>query len=82
MKKRNFILSFAFLIFSLISPITIAANLANISTRGYAGTGVEKLTPGFVVSGEGSLQVLIKVSGPSLPSTFSNRLMDPGGVER
>jgi hypothetical protein len=77
MSKKKLFLSFAFLICSFISSVTIAANLLNMSTRGYAGTGAEKLAPGFVISGSGSLQLLIKVTGPSLPSTISNRLMDP-----
>jgi sugar lactone lactonase YvrE len=40
--------------------------LANISTRAMVGTGANILIPGFVVSGPGSEQLLVRADGPSL----------------
>lgn len=40
--------------------------LANISTRAMVGTGANILIPGFVISGPGSEELLIRADGPSL----------------
>ncbi len=40
--------------------------LVNISTRAMVGTGGNILIPGFVVSGPGSEQLLVRADGPSL----------------
>jgi hypothetical protein len=44
--------------------------LVNISTRAMVGTGANILIPGFVVSGPGTEQLLVRADGPSL-SQFS-----------
>jgi len=41
-------------------------NVVNASTRAYVGTGDAVLIPGFVVSGAGSLKLLIRAVGPTL----------------
>lgn len=43
-----------------------AARLINISTRGHVGTGDGGLIPGFVVSGAGTVRVLVRAVGPGL----------------
>jgi hypothetical protein len=40
--------------------------LANISTRAMVGTGGNILIPGFVISGPGTEQLLVRADGPSL----------------
>lgn len=57
----------AFVISLLVIIETPAADLKNISTRGYVGPGAENMHAGFVVEGAGTVQVLIKAGGPSLP---------------
>lgn len=44
------------------------SRLANISNRGFAGTGDGVMIPGFVVSDEGPRRFLIRVVGPTLGS--------------
>jgi hypothetical protein len=76
--KRLVLRIIALLVLSgLLSGTALAADLLNLSTRGFAGTGEETLTPGFVVTGTDSIEVLVKVRGPSLPSSISGRLFDP-----
>ncbi|RME69897.1 MAG: hypothetical protein D6781_07540, partial [Verrucomicrobia bacterium] len=68
------------------------AELANISTRGYVGTGDDILVAGFVVTGEVPARVLIRGIGPGLnqfgvPGTLADpviRLFEslPGGDQR
>ncbi|MES2693995.1 MAG: immunoglobulin domain-containing protein [Verrucomicrobiota bacterium] len=51
------------------TPISTAgsdARLANLSTRGQAGTGGNSLIPGFVIGGTGSKRLLIRALGPAL----------------
>ena len=52
------------------NPATVAvsvnAYLANISARAFVGTGSQVLVAGFVVSGSGSKQLLIRGVGPTL----------------
>jgi hypothetical protein len=40
--------------------------LVNISTRGFVGTDAEQMIPGFVISGTGSSQLLVRAVGPTL----------------
>ena len=53
-------------------------NVINASTRAFVGTGDSVLIPGFVVSGTGSLKLLIRAVGPTL-TTFgvTGVLADP-----
>lgn len=54
------------------------SRLANLSTRGYVGTGQEVLIAGFVVNGPGPHTYLIRVSGPTLQNFgVTNTLFDP-----
>lgn len=45
---------------------TSDARLANLSTRGRSLSGADALVPGFVISGTGTKQLLIRVIGPTL----------------
>lgn len=47
------------------SPTT-ASLLVNASTRAFVGTGDSVLIPGFVISGTGTLRVLLRAVGPTL----------------
>jgi glucose/arabinose dehydrogenase len=49
----------------------------NISTRARIGTGDNALIGGFIVTGSGAKDVLIRGLGPSLPAAVPNRLIDP-----
>jgi hypothetical protein len=52
--------------------------LANISTRGQVQTGNNVMIGGFVISGSGPQQVLIRARGPSMiPAGVTNALADP-----
>ena len=42
------------------------SSIVNASTRAFVGTGTSVLIPGFVISGTGSLRLLIRAVGPSL----------------
>ena len=46
--------------------VNVTANLSNISARAFVGTGSQVLVAGFVVSGSGSKQLLIRGAGPTL----------------
>jgi len=53
-------------------------NLINASTRAYVGTGDSVLIPGFVISGTGALQLLIRAVGPTLANLgVTGTLADP-----
>ena len=63
-----------------------AAQLTNISARGFSGLGAEALSPGFVIDGDGAKTMLIRVVGPRLadfgvPGTMTNPRLEviPGG---
>ena len=59
---------------ALDSPV----QLANVSTRGFVGTGANALVPGFVIGGGGPLQLLIRAVGPGLtPFGVTGVLTDP-----
>ena len=53
--------------------------LANVSTRGYVGTGDSSMIVSFIVEGTGSKTVTIRALGPILGSIFNvaNSLSDP-----
>jgi outer membrane protein assembly factor BamB len=44
----------------------LSANLINLSTRGFVGTGNNLLMPGLVIGGDGPLRLLIRAVGPGL----------------
>jgi hypothetical protein len=69
----------AVLLLGLATPMeaVLGSGILNVSVRGYAGTGVDALSPGLVITGEEPVQVLVRVKGPSLPDTILNRLLDP-----
>ncbi len=57
---------------------TPASRLVNASTRAFVGTGSEVLIPGFVVSGTGTVRLLIRAVGPTLASFgVAGALADP-----
>ena len=59
---------------ALDSPV----QLANVSTRGFVGTGANALVPGFVIGGGGPLRLLIRAVGPGLaPFGVTGLLADP-----
>lgn len=51
------------------TDLSSTQRLVNVSALGFSGTGIDALTPGFVISGSGSKTMLIRVVGPSL-ATF------------
>lgn len=52
--------------------------VVNASTRAYVGTGDAVLIPGFVVSGTGSLRLLVRAVGPTLAGFgVADALADP-----
>jgi uncharacterized delta-60 repeat protein len=58
--------------------LTAPAQLVNVSTRGFVGTGATALVPGFVIGGAGPKQLLIRAVGPGLaPFGVSDLLADP-----
>lgn len=46
--------------------LTAPVRLVNVSTRGFAGTGADGLTPGFFIDGTAPKSLLIRVVGPGL----------------
>lgn len=58
------------------SPAPTPGILANISTRGFVGTGDDVLIPGFIVQG-GPLRVVLRARGPSFAATVPGALGDP-----
>jgi hypothetical protein len=59
-------------------PASVSTRLANVSVRGFAGTGAQALVPGFVIAGQAVKRLLIRAIGPTL-ATFgvSGVLSDP-----
>lgn len=53
-------------IYDAESTSTDSPRTINLSTRGHAGTGGDRLISGFVVAGADSRQVLLRAIGPSL----------------
>lgn len=59
-------------------PPAISSTLANISTRALVQTGNHVLIGGFVISGSGSKEVLVRAIGPTLANSLvPNPLQDP-----
>ena len=59
-------------------PLSSPARLINVSTLGFAGTGANALTPGFVIGGTAAKQVLIRAIGPGLAAFgVGGTLVDP-----
>ncbi|MEY2879600.1 MAG: hypothetical protein RLZZ15_1980, partial [Verrucomicrobiota bacterium] len=57
---------------------TPTARLINASTRAFVGTGEQVLIPGFVVSGTGTVKLLLRAAGPALtPFGVTGVLADP-----
>lgn len=55
-----------------------STRLINVSTRAFVGTGEQVLIPGFVVSGEGTMKILIRAVGPGLAAFgVGGTLADP-----
>jgi hypothetical protein len=65
-----------------VAPVTTSAEtkMINLSTRGFAGTGSQTLTVGFVIEGTGTKRVLVRAVGPTLgdaPFNLSGTLANP-----
>jgi len=59
---------------------SVNAELTNISTRGFVGTGDNVMIGGFIVGGGGSATVVVRAIGPSLsnpPFNLTGVLQDP-----
>ena len=57
---------------------TVDSKLANISTRGFVGTGDNVLIGGTIITGNSSTKTLFRAIGPSLSSAgVGNALQDP-----
>lgn len=63
------------------SPRSAApANMVNLSTRGWSGTGDQVMIGGLVLTGEGSAEMLLQGTGPELgaaPFNLPNTMPDP-----
>ena len=53
-----------------LDPLSSPVRLVNVSTLGFAGTGADGLTPGFVIGGTAPKQLLIRAAGPVLAQSF------------
>ena len=51
--------------------------IINISTRTFVESNDRRMIGGFVIRGDTPARVYIRVTGPSLPGTIENRLLDP-----
>ena len=63
-----------------LDATTAPVQLASLSTRGFTGTGENILTPGFIITGDGPKQLLIRAVGPTLgvaPYNVPDVLADP-----
>ncbi|MFI0608354.1 MAG: kelch repeat-containing protein [Anaerolineae bacterium] len=58
------------------TPTPYPAILANISTRGFVGTGDNVLIPGFIVK-RAPIRVVLRARGPFMASTVPGALLDP-----
>ena len=62
-----------------ISP-GVFAELTNVSTRGFVGTGDNVMIGGFITSGgNGSTEVVVRGLGPTLSQPPFNRIRNSGG---
>jgi hypothetical protein len=63
-----------------LDAITAPVRFASLSTLGFTGTGDNVLTPGFIITGDGPKQLLIRAVGPTLgaaPYNVPDVLADP-----
>lgn len=51
--------------------------MINISTRTFVQEGDKRMIGGFIIRGDMPARVFIRASGPSLPGSIPNRLLDP-----
>ena len=57
---------------------TAAGGFVNASTRAFVGTGESVLIPGFVISGTGTVKLLLRAAGPALAAFgVTGTLADP-----
>ena len=60
------------------APNDASLRLVNASALAYAGAGDDALIPGFVISGEGNVRVLVRAVGPGLAAFgVSGAMSDP-----
>ena len=60
------------------SAASPTARLVNASTRAFVGTGESVLIPGFVISGTGTVRLLLRAAGPALAAFgVTGTLADP-----
>lgn len=65
-------------VYDAASSTATELTLVNASTRAFVGTLDDRLVPGFVIDGQGSLQMLIRAVGPGLsPFGVTDLLADP-----
>ena len=63
-----------------LDAATAPVKFISLSTLGYTGPGEKVLTPGFIISGDGPKQLLIRAVGPTLgtaPYNVAGVLADP-----
>ncbi len=63
-----------------LDATTVPVQFFSLSTLGFTGTGENVLTPGFIITGDGPKQLLIRAVGPTLgtaPYNVSGVLADP-----
>jgi choloylglycine hydrolase len=63
-----------------LDATTSPVQFASLSTLGFTGTGENVLTPGFIITGDGPKQLLIRAVGPTLgdaPYNVPAALADP-----
>jgi hypothetical protein len=63
-----------------LDATTSPGQFASLSTLGFTGMGENVLTPGFIITGDGPKQLLIRVVGPTLgaaPYNVPGTLADP-----
>ena len=63
-----------------LDATTSPVQFASLSTLGFTGTGENVLTPGFIITGDGPKQLLIRAVGPTLstaPYNVAGALVDP-----
>ena len=63
-----------------LDAVTSPVQFASLSTLGFTGTGENVLTPGFIITGDGPKQLLIRAVGPTLSGALYNvagALADP-----
>ncbi|MGH9807884.1 MAG: hypothetical protein ACRD9W_11590, partial [Terriglobia bacterium] len=60
---------------------TNASHAANISTRGYVGSGDDALIGGFIVGGQTSKTILVRALGPSLGASAGGSVLADPEVE-